>query len=174
MLTGLRAIISPRCLSGERFRPAREIPGYIAAAEGIELAKVNPDLHRFLRQAALRSTCPTSGGGPGSLIKSMEERPNNWGTHAMAAVAMTARYIGDIQLLAHVVQVFKGFWATGPAMLVSSLGARLASRQECPSWHQSYGQHHSRPFGRRCLARRAAPHWRIHLAARKDGLLLGG
>lgn len=110
VLTGLRAIISPSLPIGRALALAREIPGYIAAAEGIELAKVDPDLHTaFCAKLRYFLTCPTSGGGPGSLIKSMEERPNNWGTHAMAAVAMTARYIGDIQLLAHVVQVFKGF-----------------------------------------------------------------
>ncbi len=110
VLTGLRAIVSPSLRIGRALALAREVQGYVAAAEGIELAKVDPDLHEAFK-AKLRYflTCPTTGGGPATLVKSQEQRPNNWGTHASAARVMIARYIGDDAELARAVQVFKGF-----------------------------------------------------------------
>jgi len=110
VLAGLRAIVSPSLKIGRALALAREVPGYIAAAEGIELWKVDPDLHTaFCAKLRYFLTCPTSGGGPATLVKSQEQRPNNWGTHASCARVMIARYTGDDAELARAVQVFKGF-----------------------------------------------------------------
>lgn len=110
VLGGLRSIVSPSLKIGRALALAREVPGLIAAAEGIELSQVDPDLHElFKTKLRYFLTCPTSGGGPATLVKSQEQRPNNWGTHASCARVMIARYIGDAAELERAVQVFKGF-----------------------------------------------------------------
>jgi len=110
VLDGLRAICSPALPIGRALALAREVPGYIAAAEGINLAEVDPQLHADF-QAKLRYflTCQTSSGGPATLIESQEKRPNNWGTHASCARLMIARYIDDKAELDRAVKVLRGY-----------------------------------------------------------------
>ena len=110
VLDGLRAICSSSLPIGRALALAREIPGYIAAAEAIELPKVNPGLNiQFRAKLRYFLTCPTPGGGPKTLVESQEKRPNNWGTHASCARVMIARYLDDGAELARAVQVFKGY-----------------------------------------------------------------
>lgn len=105
----MRALVSPSLPIGRALGLAREVQGYVATAEGIQLAKVDADL-----DAAVKSkfryflTCKTSDG-PASLLESHRKRPNNWGTHATSAVMMIARYIGDAALFADAVKVFRGY-----------------------------------------------------------------
>lgn len=107
--TGFKSLVSPSLPIDRALALARELQGYVAAAEGIQLAKVDPDLDAAVK-AKFRYflTCPTKSG-PASLTKSMEDRANNWGTHAMAAVLLAARYIGDTAVFNHAVQVFRGY-----------------------------------------------------------------
>ena len=44
-----------------------------------------------------------------TLVRRHEERPNNWGTHAGAARAAIAAYLGDRAELARTAQVFRGY-----------------------------------------------------------------
>lgn len=120
---GFKALVSPSLPIDRALALARELQGYVAAAEGVSLSKVDPDLDAAVR-AKFRYflTCPTKSG-PASLLKSMEERPNNWGTHATAAVMLTARYLGDVNIFAHAVQVFRGFLGDRAAYAGFTYGA---------------------------------------------------
>lgn len=105
----LKALCSPTLPIDRALALAREVQGYVAAAEGLQLAKTDPDLDAALK-AKFRYflTCKTSGG-PASLLESHQKRPNNWGTHATAAVLMIARYIGDQTIFDNAIKVFKGY-----------------------------------------------------------------
>ncbi|HEY6568595.1 MAG TPA: alginate lyase family protein [Actinomycetota bacterium] len=72
---------------------ARELPAYVIAADliGVTDAELGYDFKAWLRQIVV---APTSGG-PSSLTASAKERPNNWGTHAHAALAAAWAYVGD-------------------------------------------------------------------------------
>lgn len=106
----MQALISPSLQIGRALALAREVQGYVAAAEGVALHAVDADLYRAVKtKFKYFLTCNTPGGGPTSLTKSMEQRPNNWGTHATAAVMMIARYIGDDILFARAQQIYRGW-----------------------------------------------------------------
>jgi len=107
--TGFKSLVSPSLPIDRALALARELQGYVAAAEGIQLAKVDPDLDAAVK-AKFRYflTCPTKSG-PASLLESHQKRPNNWGTHATAAVLMIARYIGDDAIFGNAIKVFGGF-----------------------------------------------------------------
>ena len=45
-----------------------------------------------------------------------EQRPNNWGTHAGAARAAVALYLGDTAELSRTATVFRGWLGTAPRM----------------------------------------------------------
>jgi len=88
---------------------ARELQAIVVAADVMEVRRLDPALHaKLVDKFRYLLTFPTVDG-PKSLIESMEKRPNNWGTHAMAAVALVARYIGDDALLSHVSTIFRGW-----------------------------------------------------------------
>jgi len=109
VLTGFRGLISPSLPIGRALGLAREVQGYVAAAEGIQLAKVDADLDAAVKaKFKYFLTCKTSSG-PASLLESHRERPNNWGTHATAAVLMIARYLGDTTLFTDAIKVFRGW-----------------------------------------------------------------
>jgi len=102
--------VSPALAMGRALALAREVQGYVAAAEGIQLAQVDADLNEAVKaKFKYLLTAKTSGGGPATLLESHQKRPNNWGTHATAAVFMIARYIGDDAIFANAVKVFKGY-----------------------------------------------------------------
>ena len=136
VLAGLRAICSPSLPIGRALALAREIPGLIAAAEGIQLWDVDRALHAaFGEKLRYFLTCKTSGGGPDTLVESQEKRPNNWGTHASCARVMIARYLDDAAELARAVQVFKGYLGDWDAYHGFEFGAL--------DWQYD----HSRPLG---------------------------
>ena len=87
---------------------ARELQAIVVAADVMQVKTLDPALHAKLVAKFRDLLTFSAAGGPGSLIESMEKRPNNWGTHATCAVALVARYIGDAALLAHVATVFRG------------------------------------------------------------------
>lgn len=105
-----RTFVSPSLSMGRALALAREVQGYVAAAEGIQLAKVDADLDAAVKaRFKYLLTAKTSGGGPATLLESHQKRPNNWGTHATAAVLMIARYIGDKTVYDNAIKVFKGY-----------------------------------------------------------------
>lgn len=104
-----KALVSPSLPIDRALALAREVQGYVAAAEGIQLAKVDADLNEAVKaKFKYFLTCKTSSG-PASLLESHRTRPNNWGTHATAAVLMIARYIGDAATFTDAIKVFKGY-----------------------------------------------------------------
>lgn len=110
VLTVFRSLVSPSLPIDRALGLAREVQGYVAAAEGVNLAKEDPDLNEQVK-AKFRYflTCSTPGGGPKTLLESHQLRANNWGTHATAAVLMIARYIGDKTVFDNAIKVFRGF-----------------------------------------------------------------
>jgi hypothetical protein len=108
-LGALKALASPSLPIDRALGLAREIQGYVAAAEGLQLAKNDPDFDAVLQKKfRYFLTCPTSGG-PARLTKSMEERANNWETHATAAILLLARYLKDDALFNYAIKIFKGY-----------------------------------------------------------------
>ena len=100
-----------RC-TDEALSVARNLPGYIIAADYVGLDEpLGSNFRRWLatmydQPLAEGYDCVRSGR---SLHETMRERPNNWGTMAMAAMAAIAAYRNDPALLSEVRQVLDGW-----------------------------------------------------------------
>jgi hypothetical protein len=89
---------------GDVLSLARNLPGYVIAAELVRLPPVLQEpFERWLRGLL---DLELSGG---SLREVHERRPNNWGTHCGAARAVIASHLGDTAELARVAEVFRGW-----------------------------------------------------------------
>ena len=102
---------SLRC-TDEPLSVARNLPGYVIAADYVGLDE--PLGSNFRRWLATMYDEPLCEGfdcvrDDRSLHETMLERPNNWGTMAMAAMAAIAAYRNDIKLLTEVRQVLDGW-----------------------------------------------------------------
>jgi hypothetical protein len=95
---------------------ARELPAYVIAADLVGYREP-----RFVTWVAGVRHAPMTGG-PASLIASHEERPNNWGTHAAAARAACAAYLGDQAELERCARVFRGWLGDRDAYSAFSYG----------------------------------------------------
>jgi len=83
---------------------ARNLPGYVIAADLVELPRVlELDFRKWLRGVVDEELDGTT------LRRVHERRPNNWGTHAGGARAVVARYLDDGKELARVAKVFRGW-----------------------------------------------------------------
>jgi hypothetical protein len=93
---------------GRTLALARNLPGYVLAADFIDLGAADPSFDQSTFKPWLRSllTKPLDGR---TLVSTHEDRPNNWGTHAGAARAAIAGYLGDSGQLARTAQVFRGY-----------------------------------------------------------------
>jgi alginate lyase len=93
---------------GRTLALARNLPGYVLAADLIDLRSADAafDLNTF--RPWLRSVLSESLQGL-TLVSTHERRPNNWGTHAGAARAAVAAYLGDNAELARTAIVFRGW-----------------------------------------------------------------
>jgi hypothetical protein len=90
--------------TGDVLSLGRNLPGYVIAAE---LVGLTPELdERFRSWLELVLDQELAGT---TLRRVHERRPNNWGTHAGAARAVVARYLGKKQELERVAQVFRGW-----------------------------------------------------------------
>lgn len=103
VLRTLREVVGTE-RNGDILSLGRNLPGYVIAADLIHLPptferRFQVWLRRLLR-AELEGT---------TLRRVHERRPNNWGTHAGAARAVVARYLGDDEELERVAQVFRGW-----------------------------------------------------------------
>lgn len=108
VIEALRAVTFERSEEGGRVLAlARNLPGYVIAADLINLPAVDPDLDRAFRDR-LREMRTKSLDGR-TLVEIHEVRPNNWGTHAGAARLAVAVYLGEEQEIARVAQIFKGW-----------------------------------------------------------------
>lgn len=72
---------------------ARNVVGYVLAADLIELAHVDPELDAAFRDRLERLRDRNLRGR--TLRSTHEDRPNNWGNHAGAARVAIALYLGD-------------------------------------------------------------------------------
>jgi len=87
---------------------ARNLIGYVIAADLIDLKNFDPAKDAQFREW-LAMVRHKELGGQGTLITIHEKRPNNFGTHATAARAAAAIYLGDQADLERTAQVFKGW-----------------------------------------------------------------
>lgn len=93
---------------GRTLALGRNLPGYVIAADLIDLRAADPSFDTGTFRPWLRRvlTEPLSGM---TLVGTDERRPNNWGTHAGAARAAVAAYLGDTAELARTAAVFRGW-----------------------------------------------------------------
>ena len=89
---------------GDVLSLSRNLPGYIISAE---LVGLPPALDKRFR--SWLELVPHEELGGTNLRRVHERRPNNWGTHAGAARAALARYLGRGPELERVAQVFRGW-----------------------------------------------------------------
>ncbi|MFW6096917.1 MAG: alginate lyase family protein [Chloroflexota bacterium] len=105
VMEALRAVIGTE--DGSRTLAAgRNLPAFVIAADLIDLS-FTPGIDAEFR-AWLHSLLSANLDGD-TLRSTHESRANNWGTHAGAARAAIAIYLGDQNELARTAQVFRGF-----------------------------------------------------------------
>jgi len=93
---------------GRTLALARNLPGYILAANLVDLPAVEPAFNEDTFKPWLRSLLSENLDGQ-TLRSTHERRPNNWGTHAGAARVAVALYLGDDAELARAAAVFHGW-----------------------------------------------------------------
>lgn len=81
----------------------RELGAYVLAADYIGYR--DP---AFVSWVSRMRTVPTSGG-PATLVKCMEQRPQNWGSWCTASVVIADLYLRDDAGLQRAITVFRGF-----------------------------------------------------------------
>ena len=94
---------------GRTLALARNLPSYVIAADLVNLEAVDPAFDSSVFRPWLRSLLSKTMSDGRSLRQIHEERPNNWGTHAGAARAAIAVYLGDATELARTARVFQGW-----------------------------------------------------------------
>ena len=93
---------------GRTLALARNLPGYILAANLVNLPGVDPAFNDNTFKPWLRSLLTETLDGQ-TLTSTHERRPNNWGTHAGAARVAIALYLGDQAVLSRAAAVFHGW-----------------------------------------------------------------
>jgi Alginate lyase len=96
-------------VGGRSLALARNLPSYVIAADLIDLRLVDPAFDSNVFRPWLRTTLSETMSDGKSIRQIHEQRPNNWGTHAGAARAAVAVYLGDRTELARTAQVFRGW-----------------------------------------------------------------
>lgn len=139
MLASVRAtldrLVRERSENGaDALAVARNVVGFVLAADLIELSRVDPALDSAFRSrlATLRDR-DLQGR---TLRSTHDERPNNWGTHAGAARIAIALYLGDDEDLAAAAAVHRAW-----------LGERGASPPAFRFGARSWQADPSRPVG---------------------------
>jgi alginate lyase len=99
---------------GRTLAAGRNIPAYVIAADLISLPTWRPAFNNRIFRPWLRRLLTKNLDGD-TLIGTQERRPNNWGTHAGAARAAIAIYLGDRRQLARTARVFHGWLGTRTA-----------------------------------------------------------
>ncbi len=93
---------------GRTLALGRNLPAYVISADLISLRTADPTFDTSAFRPWLRSLLSEPLDGK-TLVSTHEERPNNWGTHAGAARASIAAYLGDAAEMARTAQVFRGW-----------------------------------------------------------------
>jgi Alginate lyase len=107
VVSALRSALGTEA-GGRTLALGRNLPAYVIAADLISLKTADPTFDSGAFRPWLRALLTKALDGR-SLISTHEERPNNWGTHAGAARAAIAAYLGDATQLARTAQVFRGY-----------------------------------------------------------------
>jgi hypothetical protein len=95
-------------VGGRTLALGRNLPAYVIAADLINLKAYDPTFDSSVFRPWLRSLL-TEVLDSKTLRSTHEGRPNNWGTHAGAARAAIAAYLGDTAEMARTAQVFRGW-----------------------------------------------------------------
>ena len=93
---------------GRTLALARNLPGYVIGAALIDLPAYDASFDTGTFRPWLRSLLTETLDGM-TLRGTHEQRPNNWGTHAGAARAAIALYLGDTAELSRTATVFRGW-----------------------------------------------------------------
>ena len=107
VLSNLKAAVGSEA-GGRTLALGRNLPGYVIAADLIDLQSYDPTFDNNVFRPWLRRLLTESLSGM-TLVSTHETRPNNWGTHAGAARAAVARYLRDTAQLARTAAVFHGW-----------------------------------------------------------------
>jgi hypothetical protein len=94
---------------GRSLALARNLPGYVIAADLVNIDTVDTSFNTNVFRPWLRSLLSKTMSDGKTLRQIHEQRPNNWGTHAGAARAAIAVYLGDATELARTARVFQGW-----------------------------------------------------------------
>jgi alginate lyase len=108
---------------GRSLALARNLAGYVIAADLIDLPRYDPAFDRDVFRPWLTSLLDAQLDGA-TLRSTQEDRPNNWGTHAGAARAAVAFYLGDAGELDRTATVFRGWLGDRAAYAEFSWGNR--------------------------------------------------
>ena len=93
---------------GRTLALARNLAGYVIAADIIDLPRYDPAFDRDVFRPWLTSLLRTELDSF-TLRSTQEDRPNNWGTHAGAARMAVAIYLGDAVELDRAATIFRGW-----------------------------------------------------------------
>jgi hypothetical protein len=107
-LANLHAAVGTE-VGGRSLALARNLPSYVIAADLVNLDAVDATFNTNVFRPWLRSLLSKTMSDGKTLRQINEQRPNNWGTHAGAARAAIAVYLGDATELARTAQVFQGW-----------------------------------------------------------------
>jgi hypothetical protein len=107
VLSALRAVVGTEA-GGRTLALGRGLPAYVISADLIGLSTLSPTFDTGTFRPWLRRLLTENLQGE-TLISTQETRANNWGTHAGAARAAIAIYLGDRAQLARTARVFKGW-----------------------------------------------------------------
>jgi hypothetical protein len=107
-LANLHAAVGTEA-GGRTLALGRNLPSYVIAADLVNLDVVDASFNANVFRPWLRSLLSKTMSDGTTLRQIDEQRPNNWGTHAGAARAAIAVYLGDATELARTAQVFRGW-----------------------------------------------------------------
>ena len=107
VLTALKSALGTES-GGRTLALGRNLPAYVISADLISLETYDPSFDAGSFRPWLRALLSKPLDGR-TLVSTHEDRPNNWGTHAGAARAAIAAYLGDGAEMARTAQVFRGY-----------------------------------------------------------------
>jgi hypothetical protein len=119
-LSAIKAAVGTEA-GGRTLALGRNLPGYVIAADVISLETLDPTFDQQVFRPWLRSLLTMNLDGM-TLRGTHEVRPNNWGTHAGAARAAIAAYLGDTAEMARTAQVFRGWLGDRSAYAAFAFG----------------------------------------------------
>jgi hypothetical protein len=108
VVANLRGVIGTEA-GGRTLALARNLAGYVLAADLVALSSVDPGFDSKTFRPWLRTAIGRTLADGRSLIRMHEQQANNWGAHAAGALAAAYAYLGDRTGLDHTARVLRGF-----------------------------------------------------------------